>query len=105
MTQNIIEIVTFKLNSGVTIEQLLEKSAAFEEFAEKQKGFIYRSLAQQANTDTFIDISYWECMEDNQHMQRAFEEVEVCKAFCALVDKESVGISHHGILQQSECTA
>ncbi|KZN34099.1 antibiotic biosynthesis monooxygenase family protein [Pseudoalteromonas luteoviolacea] len=101
MKQNIIEIVTFKLNQGVSTEQMLEKSAAFEEFAAKQPGFLYRSLAHQADTDTFVDVSYWETLEDNKKMQAAFEEVDVCQAFCALVDKESVGISHHTVLTKS----
>ncbi|MCF2859771.1 hypothetical protein L1286_20015 [Pseudoalteromonas sp. SMS1] len=101
MKQNIIEIVTFKLNEGVSHAQMLEKSAEFEAFVAKQPGFLYRSLAHQADTDTFVDISYWETLEDNKKMQSAFEEVEVCQAFCALVNKASVGISHHSVLTKS----
>ncbi|MDK1287573.1 antibiotic biosynthesis monooxygenase family protein [Pseudoalteromonas umbrosa] len=101
MKQNIIEIVTFKLMEGVSTEQILEKSADFEEFVAKQPGFLYRSLAHQADTDTFVDISYWETLEDNKKMQAVFEEAPACKAYCALVDKESVGISHHNVVTKS----
>ncbi|AOT11190.1 antibiotic biosynthesis monooxygenase family protein [Pseudoalteromonas luteoviolacea] len=105
MNQNVIKIVSFKLNKGISVEQLMEKSTASGEFVATQPGFIYRSLAQQSNSDTFVDISYWQTMEDCQHMQLAFEDADVCQAYCALVDSESVGISHHSVLSQSDCTA
>ncbi len=61
-----VEVVTFKLLSGKTAQQLLNTEAAMQAFLTEQSGFHYRSLScheQGTDAEQWFDIVYWESAE------------------------------------------
>ncbi|MCF6436704.1 hypothetical protein [Pseudoalteromonas sp. MMG022] len=104
MSQNVIEIVKFKLAPGVSEQDFLPLNDAFQTFIDKQSGLLYRSLAKQPNNQGYIDVIYWQSMEDSKRTAEAFNNSTVCMDFLTLIDKQSVDMTHHMIIAQSTCS-
>jgi hypothetical protein len=99
----VVELVHFKLNDGVSDESFLQSNAKFETFINAQQGMLYRSLCKSESSETFIDIVYWQSMDDAKNAQNAFFESDHCKAFMEDINKESVSLEHVNVLAQSQC--
>jgi hypothetical protein len=105
MTNNVIEIVNFKLASGISAQTLTEANNAFQVFIDQQPGVLYRSFAKQANSDLYIDVVYFASLEDAQRVEQAFHETPVCQQFASLIEKDSVILERYHTLSQTPCNA
>ncbi|MBD1582852.1 antibiotic biosynthesis monooxygenase family protein [Pseudoalteromonas sp. S16_S37] len=103
MSQNVFEIVEFKLANGVSEADFLPLSDAFQKFLTQQPGFMYRSLATQQDNEGYVDISYWQSAQDLDNCEQAFNSSTVCKEFVALIDKDSIVMTRHAIIAQTSC--
>ncbi|NOU49879.1 hypothetical protein HG263_04930 [Pseudoalteromonas sp. JBTF-M23] len=103
MSQNIFEIVEFKLTDGASEADFLPLSDAFQNFLAQQPGFMYRSLATQQDKQGYVDISYWQSAQDLELCEKAFNESSVCKAFLTMIEKDSVLMTRHAIVAQTSC--
>ncbi|CAM4198459.1 antibiotic biosynthesis monooxygenase family protein [Pseudoalteromonas byunsanensis] len=104
MSQNVVEIVKFKLAPGVSEQDFLPLNEAFQAFIAEQPGLLYRSLAKQPDNHGYIDVIYWQSMEDSKRTAEAFNNSAACMDFLALIDKDSVVMTHNMIIAQSACT-
>ncbi|KDM92469.1 hypothetical protein [Photobacterium galatheae] len=102
--QNVVEIVQFKLTSGVSESDLMVANEAFQAWVQQQPGLLYRSLAKDSESLIYTDIIYWESMAHAKAVSDAFPSTEVCQQLTQLIDRSSVGITHHTIVSQSACT-
>ncbi|CAH9049863.1 hypothetical protein PSECIP111951_00058 [Pseudoalteromonas holothuriae] len=105
MSQNVFEIVEFKLVQGVSESDLMPLSDAFQAFLQEQPGFLYRSLATHQNGNGYVDVSYWQSIEDLNMVEKAFKESEACIAFLKVIDEQSVTMTQHNIIAQTQCSS
>ncbi|MAC45675.1 hypothetical protein [Oceanospirillum beijerinckii] len=103
MENNVVEIVSFKLNPGVEKNAFLESNIAVEEFVKTLPGILYRSLCCNEETGEWSDIVYWQTMADAKHAQQAFMQSECCGKLMQLIDPESVSMQHTEVLAALEC--
>lgn len=103
MTNNVIEIVNFKLANGVTEQTLSEVNDAFQQFIDQQPGVLYRSFAKQANSDLYIDVVYFESLEAALRVEQAFYETPVCQQFANVIEKDSMILERYHTLSQTPC--
>ncbi|SFD67314.1 hypothetical protein [Pseudoalteromonas denitrificans] len=99
----VVEIVQFKLNEGITEQDFMSSNDEFEKFLYQQSGMLYRSLCKSSTNGTYTDIVYWQTMEQAKTAQQAFFDSEFCKQFMICIDKESVIMDHLDILAQTQC--
>ena len=99
---NVVELVHFTLEKGVTKEDFLTTNPEMMAFLSEQEGMLYRSLCQQED-GSFIDIVYWEDMDKAKAGQKAFYESAICKTFGQYIDANSVKLEHVKVLTSS-CT-
>lgn len=102
--QNVVEIVQFKLSSGVSESDLMTANEAFQAWVLQQPGLLYRSLTKGSESQEYTDIIYWESMAHAKAVTEAFSGVAVCQQLNQLIDKASVAITHHTVVSQSACT-
>jgi hypothetical protein len=92
----VLELVVFSLNEGVSREQLLGTVDAVSAWARRQPGFISRDLSYSADQDKWIEVVYWATLHDAQAAAKASETSEQCAPMFALIDMESA-LFLHGI--------
>ena len=105
MENNVVEIVSFKLNPAANKNDFLETNVAVEEFIKTLPGILYRSLCCHEETAVWSDIVYWQTMADAKHAQQAFMQSECCGKLMQLIDAESVSMQHTEVLAALECYA
>ncbi|KPH62890.1 hypothetical protein AMS58_11680 [Pseudoalteromonas porphyrae] len=103
MTTNVIEVITFKLNNDTDLAQFHIANNTFQNFIDKQPGVFYRSLAKQAETQQYIDVIYFATPADAKRVSDMFFENEQCQQFAALIEKQSVQLTHYEVLSQTAC--
>jgi heme-degrading monooxygenase HmoA len=89
-----LEIVVFKLNEGATREQLLATAGPVSDWAAEQPGFVSRELAYDAEGDRWIDVVWWESMEEAHAAAERAMSSESCAPMFALIDMESTLMVH-----------
>jgi hypothetical protein len=94
MEQKVLELVVFKLNEGVTREQLLGTVDAVSTWAREQPGFIARELSYDAEGDRWIDLVWWETMQDAHAAAEQAMSSESCAPMFSLIDMESTLMVH-----------
>lgn len=92
--QRVLEVVVFKVNDGVTRQQLLATVDAVSEWARAQPGFLSRELSYAEEQDRWIEVVYWASMADAQAAAKAAESSERCTPMFALIDMESMLFLH-----------
>lgn len=101
--KTVIEMVTYKLKEGTSIEQLTATHEGVKEFLSAQEGFMYRSLSEDQN-GLLHDIVYWQNMQMAQVAGEAFMEHEAGQALVALTDQGSITMHHmEAIAEVSNC--
>lgn len=86
-----IEIVTYKLKTEASTEQLAATHEQVNQFCAAQEGFIYRSISQDEN-NTWFDIVYWQNMQCAKKAGEAFMQSTVCQQLSPLIDNETLVI-------------
>ena len=91
---HVVELAIFKTNEGVTPEALLETAEAVSEWAKRQPGFISRDLTYSSESDTWIDVVWWESMEAAHAAAEVAMTSESCAPMFALIDLEGTQMLH-----------
>lgn len=100
MTTTVIEMVTYKLLPGATMEQLATTHEKLNEFVLAQDGFYYRSLSQDKD-GTLIDLCFWRDMEAAKAASDAFMASDLCKLFDGICDMDGVVVQHMPVLTEA----
>ena len=93
-TSKVLELVVFKLNDGVSRERLLGTSDAVSAWALEQPGFISRELLHDAEGGRWIDLVWWQTMQDAHAAAEAAMSSESCAPMFGLIDMESTLMIH-----------
>ena len=90
----VLELVVFKLNEEVSREQFLGTNDAVSTWISKQPGFISRELSYDAEGDRWIDVLWWDSMENAGAAAELALSSESCTPMFALIDMESTLMLH-----------
>jgi hypothetical protein len=91
-----LELVVFKLNEGVSRERFLGTNDAVSAWVSEQPGFVSRELAHDPEGDRWIDVIWWESLEDAGAAAELALTSESCAPMFGLIDREST-LMLHGI--------
>jgi antibiotic biosynthesis monooxygenase (ABM) superfamily enzyme len=94
MDQKVLELVVFKLNEGVSREQFLGTNEPVSAWIAKQPGFISRELSYDAEGDRWIDVLWWETMEEAAAAAERALMSESCTPMFGLIDMDSMLMLH-----------
>ena len=87
---NVVEVVTFKLNPGVTDEQFLAANQKAQEgFVARQPGFISREAYKGENGEWLIVVE-WEAPENAQAASAGFGTAPETQELIPLLDMNSM---------------
>jgi hypothetical protein len=82
----VVEFAPFSLAEGVSEEELIAASDAFQrDFLEHQPGFVRRETLKGAN-GRWTDLVYWRSKTDVERAVAAVEGNPACRAFFRLLD-------------------
>lgn len=90
----VVELAIFKLKDDATREQLLETAGAVSEWARRQPGFVSRDLTYSAESDTWIDVVWWESIDAAHAAAEAAMTSESCAPMFGLIDLEGTQMLH-----------
>ena len=93
-TQNVLELVVFRLNEGVARDQFLGTNDAVSAWISQQPGFLSRDLSYDAEGDRWIDIIRWESIENATAAADLSTSSPSCLPMFALIDMESLLMIH-----------
>jgi antibiotic biosynthesis monooxygenase (ABM) superfamily enzyme len=93
-TERALELVVSKLHGDVSREQFLGTNKAVSTWISKQPGFISRELVYDNQGDRWVDIVWWETMEQAHAASEASMTSESCSPMFALIDMESALMLH-----------
>jgi hypothetical protein len=89
-----LELVVFKLNAGVSREQFLGTNDAVSTWISEQPGFVSRDLSYDAEGDRWIDVIWWESLENAGAAAELALTSASCAPMFALIDMESTLMLH-----------
>ena len=92
--RKVLELVVYKLNDGVSREQFLGTNDAVSSWISKQPGFISRELVYDAEGDRWVDVIWWETLEQAHAASELSMTSESCSPMFALIDMESALMLH-----------
>jgi antibiotic biosynthesis monooxygenase (ABM) superfamily enzyme len=92
--KKVLELVVYTLHKGATYEQFLGTNKAVSAWISKQPGFISRELVYDNQSNRWVDIIWWETMEQAQAASEASMSSESCSPMFALIDMESALMLH-----------
>lgn len=93
-TGPVVELAIFKTNEGVTREELLATVEPVSEWARQQPGFISRDLTYASDTNTWIDVLWWESLGAAHAAAEAAMTSESCSPMFALIDMQATQMIH-----------
>jgi hypothetical protein len=91
---HVVEIAIFKVKEGVTRAQLLGTVDAVSEWVKRQPGFVSRDLTYSADSDSWIDVIWWESLEQAHAAAEAAMTSESCAPMFAAIDLEGTEMLH-----------
>jgi hypothetical protein len=96
MTQEerVLELVVYKLNEGVSREQFLGTNDAVSSWISHRPGFVSRELVYDAEGDRWVDLIWWETLEQAHAAAELSMRSESCAPMFALIDMESALMLH-----------
>ena len=99
MTQKIAEIVSFKLNEGVSDEDYLALNAPSHAYSSASNGFVSRQLSKGADGQ-WTDYTIWDSMENAKAAFDGFMAQDFAPAMVGAIDEKSMVMQHQAILWQ-----
>jgi hypothetical protein len=90
----VLELVVFRLDEGVSREQFLGTNDAVSTWISKQPGFISRELSYDAEGDRWIDVLWWDSIENAGAAAELALSSESCLPMFSLIDMESTMMLH-----------
>jgi hypothetical protein len=92
--RTVVEIAIFKTKEGVSREQLLDTVDAVSKWALEQPGFISRDLTYSEDSDTWIDVVWWESLDAAHTAADVSMTSESCAPMFAAIDLEGTQMLH-----------
>jgi hypothetical protein len=93
-TAKVLELVVFNLNDGVTQEQFAATLEPVSRWIAEQPGFISRELSYDAQSDRWVDVIWWESMEQAGAAAQLAMSSDHCAPMFAMLDMESAAMLH-----------
>ena len=90
----VLELVVYQLHEGISSEQFLGANDAVSSWIRQQPGFISRELVYDAEGDRWVDVIWWETLEQAQAASERSMTSESCSPMFALIDMESALMLH-----------
>ena len=90
----VLELVVYKLNEGASGEQFLGTNRAVSTWISKQPGFIWRELVYDGEGNRWVDVIWWETIEQAHAASELSMTSESCQPMFALIDMESALMLH-----------
>lgn len=90
---SVAEIVIFKLNHDVSVEQLLSAAQGIDSILQKMPGFVSREFFLTTD-DRWVDLVRWGTLEDAQRAAQEVMSITKCLEFFKLIDKKSMQFLH-----------
>ena len=90
----VLELVVFKLNAGVSRDELLATVDPVSRWIAEQPGFVSRDLAFDADGDRWIDVVWWRTLGDAHAAAERAMSSPSCAPMFALIDMESTLMLH-----------
>ena len=92
----VLELVVYQLHKGVSREQFLGTNDAVSSWIRQQPGFLSRELVHDAEGDRWVDVIWWETLEQAQAASERSMTSESCSPMFALINMDSA-LMLHGI--------
>jgi predicted sugar kinase len=96
MTQNIAEIVTFKLMPGVSQDDYIGLSKTINDFIETCPGFLFRRLSS-GEDGRWTDTAIWSNIETAKAAAEAFPQQSFAPKIMAAIDADTLEMRHEAI--------
>ncbi len=93
---HVLELVTFKLQPGVTEDQFIVANESLYGWAKRQPGFVSRHLSYNSEEDTYIDVVYWVSLAAAQAANDLAMNSEECAPMFGMCDLDTVKLVHAG---------
>jgi antibiotic biosynthesis monooxygenase (ABM) superfamily enzyme len=90
----VLELVVFRLNEGVSREELLATVDDVSAWAAEQPGFISRDLVHDAEGDRWIEVIWWRTLKDAKAAAERAMTSARCAPMFALIDAEASLMAH-----------
>jgi hypothetical protein len=85
MNGQVVEWAPFRLNPGVSEEELLRSSERLQrDFLESQPGYLKRELIK-GDDGGFVDVVWWRSLEEAHAVMKTAMESPVCATYFALM--------------------
>ncbi|MEE9473951.1 MAG: hypothetical protein V3V82_08200 [Acidimicrobiia bacterium] len=93
-TDHVLELVVFELANGVTQEEFLPAADAVSEWVKTQPGFKSRELSYSPETDKYVEVVYWDSLEQAIGANAASETSDACTPMFDMIALESATFLH-----------
>ena len=93
MCTTTIEMVSYRLKAGISIDDLRATHAGINAFCLAQPGFLYRSISQDEH-QTWFDVVYWKSMDDANAAGEAFMQNSAGQVLANLIDNNTMQMRH-----------
>lgn len=90
----VLELVVFKVNQGVSREQLLDSVGAVSTWISRQPGFLSRELSYDPDGDRWVEVVWWRSLEEAQAASERAMSSQDCAPMFALIDEEATLMLH-----------
>lgn len=93
--RNVIEVVTFKLKTGVSAAEFAPIDKAVErEHVAKQPGFVSRESAHGANGEWLV-IVHWRSTKDADTSMASFEKAHAAASFMSKIEASTMSMKRY----------
>lgn len=90
----VLELVVFKLTEGISREEFLRTNDAVSTWVAEQPGFVSRELSYDVEGDRWIDVLWWESLENAGAASELALSSESCAPMFAQIDMDSILMLH-----------
>ena len=101
--EKILELVVFQLAEGVTDDEFLQTVGPVSEWVRTQPGFISRDLVRGVEADKWVEVVWWESLEQAEAAAEAATTSESCSPMFSKIDFEKIEMLH-GVQAIAEVT-
>jgi antibiotic biosynthesis monooxygenase (ABM) superfamily enzyme len=89
-----LELVVYGLREGTAREQFLATNEVATRWMEQQPGFVSHELTHAEDGDRWIELVWWDSLEEAQAAASAAMSSEACAPMFGLIDMDSVLMLH-----------
>jgi len=89
-----IELVLFKVNEGLSDDEVLKAATALNECVKIEQGFIRRRFAKSEEQNLWMDLVLWTDMESAQKAAKNVMKNETAQHFFSMINESSMQFIH-----------